>query len=71
MAPPEDIKHSETVWAARRRAMVDGQIARRDVRDPRILEAMAAVPDKPLTQTERWPDGSVNRKGVCEHKDPL
>lgn len=24
-----------------------------------------------LTQTEQWAEGSVTRKGICEHKDPL
>jgi len=35
---------SEADFAAKRKAMVDGQIAARGVRDPRVLEAMTDVP---------------------------
>jgi protein-L-isoaspartate(D-aspartate) O-methyltransferase len=38
------VGQSEAAWAALRKAMVEGQIAARGIRDPRVLAAMADVP---------------------------
>ena len=44
----------EDMWAGRRRAMVERQIAARGVRDPRVLAAMAKVPRHLFVPPELW-----------------
>ncbi len=41
---PPAARGQEDAWSARRRAMVENQIAARGVKDPRVLAAMAKVP---------------------------
>ncbi len=44
LGPQTGRSGSEDVYAVRRKAMVEDQVAARGVRDPRVLSAMAAVP---------------------------
>jgi len=44
LGPTPGAAAQEDAWSARRRTMVENQIASRGVRDPRVLAAMAKVP---------------------------
>jgi protein-L-isoaspartate(D-aspartate) O-methyltransferase len=48
--------NSNPPFAAERLAMVETQLRRRDIRDPRVLEAMAKVPRHEFVAQQNWPE---------------